>query len=149
MSQLKSQMAEQMHQAQAKYTYFLLAVAASGIALAVQRTTGEALNWRHSLLGLAVVFWGASFFAGCRNRGYFSSTLYANLALLALQDGSHPESPSHPEAVRAACEGVRDAAEQNSAAGNKWGKLQFRLLVVGAILFVVWHACEMAATTSM
>lgn len=147
MSDMKEQLAKQLQEAQAKYTYFLLATAASGIALAVQRTTGQTLGWDHLLLGLAVVLWGASFFAGCRNRAYFSSTLYANVALLQLQDGSHPEAPTHPQAVGAACEGVRTAAASNSASGNTWGKWQFRLLIAGALFFLAWHIVCMAKST--
>lgn len=149
MSDLKQQIADQLHQAQAKYTYFLLAASASGIALAVQRTDGQPLNWSHVLLGVAVSLWGASFFAGCRNRGYFSSTLYSNIALLQLQDGSHPETPTHQEAVAAACEGVLAAAESNSASGSTWGKWQFRLLIIGALFFLAWHIVGMANTTAL
>jgi hypothetical protein len=147
MSDLKSQIAAQLHEAQGKYVYLLLAAAASGIALAVQRTAGDALNLGHSVLGLAVLLWGFSFFAGCRNRSYFHTTLYANVGLLSLQDGSHPEAPTHPEALEAACDGVRSAAEQNSTNAVKWGKIQFRLLVAGAVSFLAWHVIEMLANT--
>lgn len=140
---LKKHISNQLAEAQSKYTYFLLAIAASAIALVVQRTTGKALNWNMLPLALAVICWAGSFFAGCRNRAYFSSTLYANAALLQIQDGTHPGIPSHPDAVRAASEGVREAAESNSSMANSWGHWQFRLLVLGAILFLVWHILEM------
>ncbi len=140
---MKTEIAKQLHDAQAKYTYFILAVAASGIALAVQRTTGDALSWIHLPLGLAVLSWAASFFAGCRNRDYFSTTLFANLAGLQLEDGTHPETPSHPQARATAYEGVRQAAESNSASASFWGKMQFRLLVLGALFFLAWHVIEM------
>lgn len=139
MSDLKEQLANQLHEAQAKYTYFLLAAAASGIALAVQQTAGQHIAWQHAILGVPVILWAGSFFAGCQNRHFFNSTLFANIALLQLHDGSHPESPAHPEAIAAACDGVRIAAEENSASGNTWGKWQFRLLIYGALGFVVWH----------
>jgi hypothetical protein len=145
MPELKTHLSKQLGDAQSKYTYFLLAIAASGIALAVQRTTGHPLSWALIPLGLAVASWGGSFFAGCRNRAYFSSTLYANLALLPMQDGNS-EVPLHPRsAVAAAAEGVRKAAEHNSSMANFWGKLQFRLLVLGAALFIIWHVVEMSA----
>jgi len=142
----KRQLATQLNDAQAKYTYFLLAVAASAIAWAIQRTTGHSLEWQMIPLGLAVLSWAGSFWCGCRNRAYFSSTLYANLALLDLQDGSHPKTPSHPDAIQAACAGVCRTAEQNSTSANFWGRLQFRLLVAGAVLFLLWHVMEMEKT---
>jgi hypothetical protein len=140
---LKTHLSKQLAEAQSKYTYFLLAVAASAIALVVQRTTGQSLNWNMIPIGLAVACWAGSFFSGCRNRAYFSSTLYANAAFLQIQDGTHPNVPSHPDAVKAASQGVREAAESNSSIANFWGHLQFRLLVLGAICFLVWHIIEM------
>ncbi len=140
---LKIHISQQLSEAQSKYTYFLMAVAASAIALAVQRTTGKPLNWEMIPLGLAVACWAGSFFAGCRNRAYFSSTLYANGALLQIQDGTHPDVPFHPDTVKAASQGVREAAEENSSMANFWGHLQFRLLVSGVISFLVWHIIVM------
>jgi hypothetical protein len=142
-SELKTHLSKQLAEEQSKYTYFLLAVAASAIALAVQRTTGRALTLNMIPLGLAVACWLGSFFAGCRNRAYFSSTLYANVALLQVRDGTDPNVPSHPDAVAAAAEGVREAAERNSSMGNFWGHWQFRLLIIGAACFLVWHVVEM------
>lgn len=136
-SELKAHLSKQLAEAQSKYTYFLLAVAASAIALAIQRTTGCPLNWNMIPLGLAVACWAGSFFAGCRNRAYFSSTLYANAALLQVQDGTRPD------AVVAAAQGIREAAVHNSSMANFWGHLQFRLLVLGATCFLVWHVVEM------
>ncbi len=144
MGDLPTKLAEQLHEAQAKYVYFLLAAAASGIALAVQQTAGDALDWRHTTLGVAVVCWAVSFFAGCKNRAFFHSTLYANAALAQLQDGSYLERLPHPKQVEAACEGVRQAANENSASANAWGKLQFRALVAGALFFLAWHVSQMA-----
>lgn len=142
-SELKTHLSKQLAEAQSKYTYFLLAVAASVIALVIQRTTGRPLNWNMIPLGLAVACWAGSFFAGCRNRAYFSSTLYANAALLQVQDGAHPDVPSHPDAVVVAVQGIREAADHNSSMANFWGHLQFRLLVLGATCFLVWHVIEM------
>lgn len=146
MSGLKSEISKQLHEQQGKYTYFLLAAAASCIALAVQRTTGSGLGWKHVPLGLAVLCWAGSFWAGCRNRLFFASTLYATVSLLQLEEGSHPQQPDHPLGVRAAVEGVTNATEKNSTAANRWARWQFRLLIVGALFFLAWHVLEMACT---
>lgn len=148
MSDLQTDIAKQLHEAHAKYTYFILAAAASGIALCVQRTTDAELAWKHLLLGFAVLSWAGSFIAGCRNRAYHNTTLYANLTFLKLEDGTHPETPAHPQAQLAACEGVRHAAESNASSGNFFGHLQFRLLVLGAVFFLAWHIGLMAMRTS-
>lgn len=141
---IKLHITQQLNESQSKYTYFLLAAAASCIALAIQRTTGMALSWKELPLGVAVICWGFSFWAGCYNRAYHSTTLYANVALLQLADGTHPNQPSHPQIVQAAMEGVTAAAEQNSTAANRWGTWQFRMLITGAVLFLCWHIIGMA-----
>ena len=142
-NELKTHLSKQLVEAQTKYIYFLLAVAASAIALAIQRTTGRALTLNMIPLGIAVLSWSGSFFAGCRNRAYFSSTLYANAALIKAQEGTHPDVPNPPDAIAAAVNGIREAAENNSSMANFWGHLQFRLLIFGAICFLVWHIIEM------
>jgi hypothetical protein len=86
-------------------------------------------------LGLAVLCWSGSFFSGCRNRAYYSSMLHTNVALLNVQDGTHPGVPFHADAIAAASEGIKEAAGYNSSKANLWGHLQFRLLVLGAIFF--------------
>ncbi len=144
MADLKEQMAQQLHDEQSKYTYFVLAAAASCIALVVQRTTGLSLKWTQLPVAFAVVAWGASFWAGCYNRAYFNTTVFANIAYLQLAHGSHPNQPRHPDMVKAAMEGVSAAAERNSAAGNRWGKWQFRMFITGGLLFLCWHIVEMA-----
>lgn len=141
---MKIRITEQLHEAQGKYVYFLLAVAASAIAFVVQKTEGKALTLDLIPLGVAVLLWAGSFTAGCFNRAYFGSTLFANINLLNLQDRTHPDLPPR-QYVEAACEGVREAAQKNSASASFWGRWQFRLLIAGAIFFLAWHVLQMAA----
>ena len=148
MNDLKEQIAKQLHEAQAKYTYFLLAAAGAGIALAIQQTAGLPLNWGQLPLGLAILSWGASFWSGCYNRAYFHTTLIANVAFLQLKDGDHPKQPPTPNETRGAIEGTSIAAERNSSSANRWGNRQFRLLILGAIFFLCWHIIEMARKPS-
>ena len=142
-NELQTHLSKQMTDAQTKYTYFLLAVAASAIALVVQRTTGHSLELNMIPLGLAVACWSGSFFSGCRDRAYFSSTLYANIALLKAQNGTLPGVPYSPDAINAASQGIREAIEYNNDRLTFWGNMQFRLLALGAVCFLVWHIIEM------
>lgn len=54
------------HEGYTKYVYFLLAAAAAGIALAMNMTASSIISWSQVPLGFSVVFWGLSFYAGCR-----------------------------------------------------------------------------------
>lgn len=61
----------QLHSAsiesQRRYTYLLIAVAASAIALTLKNTENELLNWYLIPVGVAAVCWGLSFYIGLRH----------------------------------------------------------------------------------
>ena len=136
-----------LHEYQKKYTYFLAAAAASGVALAVARTEGAVLSWGQVPLAVAVLAWAVSFFAGCRYVGYVNATLYANHELLRVQAGRHPETGQNPQMVQAACEGILSAIAANNERASRWGRWQFRLLVAGGVSYVAWHVVEMYQRT--
>ena len=140
-------MSKLLADAQSKYTYFLMAIAASAIALVIQRTTDRSLELNMIILGVAVVSWAGSFFAGCINRSYFNATVLANIAVIQIKRGQHSDVPNHPDFIEAAARGAYKGAEENSSSANFWGHLQFRLLVFGACAYIAWHIWEMANTT--
>ena len=144
MSDAANELKKLLDQASLKHTYFLLAVAASAIALSVQRTTGMAMTWRMIPLGLAVLAWGVSFFAGCREARDSLSALYGNALFYQFREGSHRDTPIDPGARRAKCDRVYRATEKKMLAAAAWSKAQFRLLILGGLLFLVWHVMEMA-----
>ena len=84
---------------QDKYTYFLLAITASVVAFSVQKTSGLKLVWPMLPLGFAVLFWGISFYFGCKSLIWVQTSIYANYSLLQLHKGVHPEQPDHPSNV--------------------------------------------------
>jgi len=129
---------------QKKYTYFLLATSGAAIGFAVNQTQSSALTWSQIPLGFAVLCWGLSFFFGCRHVQYVVSNLFANLALFKVQRGEHPNLESNSlEERKIASQGIREAMESNSNEANRYFKKQFRFLIIGAVLFIVWHILEM------
>lgn len=137
----------QLRTAQDKYTYFLLAAAASGIGFAIHQTNDKLLAWSMVPLALGVISWALSFFFGCRHVLYVNSTIYANYELLRVQKGLHPQAGTHPQAIAAASEGIRQAIEGNNEQATGFARLQFRLLILGALFYVAWHILEMAIRT--
>ena len=134
--------------AQDKYSYFLLAAVAAAIGLSLQRTATSTMEWSMIPLGFAVLAWGGSFFCGCRHLQYISSTLFANMALFQIKQGSHPSVPRDPAHIQAASKAASSAIESNSNRANKFGQAQFRLLIIGALLFIGWHITEMTIRTT-
>jgi hypothetical protein len=130
-------------EAQSKYTYFVLAAAGAGIGLAVNQTRDAAMGWLHAPLGAAVVAWGLSFYFGCRHLRCANSILTANIDLLRVQTGQYPWAEADPrERVAAESRMRADLQSQIHCAAQLAGR-QFRYLVTGGVLYVVWHAWEM------
>jgi len=146
-SEIETELYRQLRTSQDKITYFLLAAAASGIALAVNNTAGSILSYSQIPLALAVVSWGLSFYFGCQHLHYVASTLYANAALLDVLKGRHKEVGQNPHLIEAASSGIREAMESNIEIASKYGTWQFRLIVAGALFYIGWHLTEMAIRT--
>lgn len=130
--------------AQDKYTYFLLAAAGAAIGFAVQKTEGLRLSWQLASCGVAVLCWGLSFYCGCKNISWVKASIFANYSLLQLRQGSHPEQPPHPQLVQAAICGVESALGKNTAKAAFYYSWQFRLLIAGAVFFIIWHIQRLA-----
>jgi hypothetical protein len=132
---------------QDKYVYFLLAVAAAAVAYAMKLTSTSRLSYSMIPLGISVLFWGISFYCGCKNIGYVLSTLYANIHLLFIQKGEDSRVGQNPSLIEAASEGVIQAMENNSNTANFYARIQFRFLIAGAVFFLSWHIIEMIIRT--
>lgn len=126
------------------YTYFLLSAAGAAIGFAVVRTDDLAMSWWLVPVGLSTISWGLSFYCGCQNLVWVQSSLYANFNLLQLRRGSHPDQPPHPDLTSAAIAGVSQALKQNGQSAQFYAVWQFRLLLLGAVLFIAWRVVEMA-----
>ena len=141
------QLHDQLRKAQDKYVYFLLAVAASAIAFSVQITKDSTFEYSLIPLGIAVMFWGTSFFCGCRNIQYVNNIIYSNAEFLKIKSGIHPEVGPNPGYISAASQGIMEAIKSNQDSASSFGKWQFRFIVLGGLSFVCWHLTEMALRT--
>ena len=133
-----------LHEGQKKYAYFLLAVVGAAITVVINQTQNTSLAMSHIPLAIAVLLWGASFFSVCRYLAYMNATLYANSEIFRVRRGEHPDLlDANPGKIEAAIKGIEEAMEDNSERANRLFHLQFNLLVVGAIFYIVWHVLEM------
>ena len=136
-----------LREGQTRYTYFLLAAAGAGIALAVNQTHNSPLSPLQIPLAAAVLSWGLSFFFGCKHLGYVFAALSWNITLLQVESGTHPLVGEHPQLAPEACPGIQEAMERHAIKASRWGNRQFRFLLAGGILYVAWHVLEMYART--
>jgi hypothetical protein len=127
-----------------KYIYFLLAAAGACIAFAISQTQTATISIYKAPLAAAVVFWGLSFYFGCRQLLQMMNMLQQNYQFLRMQAGTHPEFPPHPDAVDA----IGQHLEELSNKSGKYGSYQFKFLILGAVFFIGWHVLEMTLRTS-
>ena len=122
---------------QGKYVYLLLAVAASAVGFAVQKTTGVGMQWSQLPLAVATGLWGTSFYCGCRHLLWSQATLAANSDLIKFKNENKPELAA----------AARSAMIGNAGDAECYAKWQFRLLMIGAVSFLLWHVLEMFLLT--
>ena len=133
---------------QEKYHYFLLAAAGAAIGFAVQKTDGIALSWWLLPVACATMSWALSFWCGCMAIRWVNTAMSANYHLLLLGDGRHLRQPQTPIETAAAKKGVTDAIGISIEKASTFAKFQFRLFVLGAVLFITWRVLEMSRLSS-
>jgi hypothetical protein len=141
------EMHKQHRMGQDKYTYFILAVAAAGIAFSIEKTTGQKLSWSMLPLGIAVILWALSFFFGCKHLYWVQASMSANYSLLQLHKGVHADQPEDPQRLEAAKRGVSSALDLTMEKNEFYGQWQFRMLILGAVFFITWHIAKMVIFT--
>ncbi len=134
--------AEAVRSLQTRHTYFLLGAAASGIALAVSQTMDAVPEPRLLILAAAVASWAASFVTGCRYATGSVGLLLLNADVLKARHGKSaanelPGSERMPPAL--VSDVLAEGYEEENAKVAKRGDWQFTLLVVGAVVYLIWH----------
>jgi len=137
-------------ESQLKYSYFLLAAAGAAIAFALKQTETAPILLRQIPLGFAVGCWALSFYFGCKYLSWAHATLLSNAALHQIQRGTFTEFPLPPgeAAARFAEEEFRKITYTNAEGASWRAQWQFRLLIAGAIAYIVWHVLGMVARTA-
>jgi hypothetical protein len=142
--------------AEDKYVYFLLASASAAIFVALQRTSSVGFQESQILLGFAGVCWIGSFVAGCLNRGLKISSskkrfwarslaIVRPMAYLEAREKGI-DTAKLPELLEMFDElATRDhaASIKDHDTARACYKYQVRLLVLGGVIFVLWHLQEM------
>ena len=131
-----------------KYTYFLLAVAASAVAFAIQKTESATFTWWLVPMGFAVLSFGLSFVFGVLTLIRVNAAIGANYQLLQLHAGLHQDQPSMPDELQAAKTGVARGIAHSSTRAKKYTDRQFWWLIAGAVFFVAWHVLQIYLRTA-
>lgn len=149
MSLTKTDIYKQLNDSQDKFAYFSLAVAASAIAYALQKTEGKLISWSLLPLALSVLSWLYSFFLGCQWLKSKSHVLYLNYQLLEVQEGTHNLTGTNREAQQIGIETLSSLMNKISDKAAKNLSRHLTLIILGVVFFVVWYVWEMLKTSNI
>jgi hypothetical protein len=147
MTSLKEELYKQIRVQQDKYTYFMLAVAASAIAYSIQKTENRFFEYSLVPLGFAILCWGFSFFYGCRYITYVTVVLLANFKMFVVAEGADDDVPNHDEAKSEAIQGLKRDIAYNNSKAIRYYRRQTNLVLAGVVFFIVWNVFEMYLRT--
>jgi hypothetical protein len=126
---------QKLHEAQEKYTYYILGIDVVVIGFIIANNQIIKLIIQNIPLGISIILLSLSFLFGMRQIEYVNSTIYANMELLKIKAGIHPDVPRQREYIDAASDGVKMAIENNSNKIQRLGNWQGRLLILGLLAY--------------
>jgi hypothetical protein len=122
-----------------KYAHLLLAVTASAIAFSVQKTGNAKLAWSLIPMGFAILSWGSSLYCGYKTLICTQNSMKATYSLLQISKGVHVDQPNSDQELAIAKKAGIDVIKENTEKAYLFEIWQYRLLIIGAICFLIWH----------
>lgn len=141
---LELELSKQFKASQEKYIYFLLAAAASAIGFAMTQSKEEPFHFIHIPLGLSLGLWAVSFISGLRFLEYAANSTFQNQNYLAFKRElrSYRGGDAAELLVRFKA-GLNETIEKQQKKMRFYGGLQSRSLLLGALVYIVWHGTRM------
>jgi len=136
-----------LREAHDKYTYFMLAAVGAAITVVLNRTQSAQLEWSQVPLAVAVVAWGLSFYFGTRRLHYGHLSLGMNAELLKVLAGEHPKVGPNQQMIQMARAALIEDMGRLASRATRSERLQFSLLMIGAMSYICWHILEMYLRT--
>jgi hypothetical protein len=135
------------HTVSLRHVYFLLAAAGAAIGLIVNETQSVGLSISQIPLGLAVVSLGMSFLFGCLYVENNKEIIRLNSLFLLVESDQLPWTSNNPQMKRYALTDTNTHVDTALARFRFNGVWQFRCLILGGVLYLVWHIWQMYLRT--
>ena len=87
----KQEFINQVHSGQNQYTYFIMAIDASGIAFALSKLDSKVFTLQMILFFCAIISWGLSFFSGIRFQQLKNEALQIEYYNMDMREEDYPE----------------------------------------------------------
>ncbi len=126
-----------------KYVTFFLTVAGASIGFSTTQSSGLVLSVWVVPLAVALLFWGGSFYCGCRCLDLELSMLTLDADAARVAGGKNQFSNMIPPEVEFSNANYINVFSFMSNRFSFFYKLQFYFYCIGALFFLCWHGIEM------
>ena len=140
----KQELFNQFNSGRNQYTYFIMAIDASGIGFALAKVDEKVFTWPLSIFLFAIISWAVSFFAGIRFQQQKNKILLLEYKNMDTREVDYPGIMGDQLLIEAASTKIKVQAGE----AQKKIYLSYNLLnlfmILGIIFYVAYQIWEMA-----
>lgn len=139
----KKEFFNQFNSGQNQYTYFILAIDASGIAFALNKIDEKVFAWSLVMFAIAILCWAISFFSGLRFQQLKNEYYLLEFKNMDMRESDHPETMGRPNLIDIEEAKLNEQAKVLQKKMHVMYNLLNYLMLLGIIFFVVYEVWEM------
>jgi hypothetical protein len=143
----KEEFFNQFNSGQNQYTYFIMAIDASGIAFAISRIDEKVFSWPLILFSLSVIFWAISFFAGIRFQQLKNENLLLEYKNMDIREEDFPGIAGDKVIIEQESAKLKLQAEKAQNRMHLMYNLLNYFMILGMISFIAYQIWEMIIRT--
>jgi hypothetical protein len=143
----KQEFFNQFNSGQNQYTYFIMAIDASGIGFAISKVDQKNFACPLILFSLAIISWAISFFAGIRFQQLKNENLLIEYKNLDIREGDFPGINSDKTLIEQESAKLKSQAESAQKKMHIMYNLLNYFMILGMILFIIYQIWEMMIRT--
>lgn len=136
---------KQFREQQERYTYYLIALCVAAIGYSINIIRGLTFTYHQIFLFLSFLPWVTSVYLGLKRIKLVISILFNQDAYLKAHKGTLDELKEnpHPDYQKAAIKEIRKGLVKDYKVADRIGNWQYRLFLIGFLLFIIWALIEM------
>lgn len=140
----KQEFFTQFNSGQNQYTYFIMAIDASGIAFALSKIDEKLFTWSLIPFFLAILAWAVSFFSGLRFQQLKNENLLLEYKNMDVRKGDFPGIGDDKALIDAESAKLVSHAEKIQVKIHLMYNLLNYFMILGMIFFITYQIWEMA-----
>lgn len=138
----KNEFFNQFNSGQMQYTYFIMAIDASGIALALNKIDEKVFTWSMILFALGIVCWAISFFSGIRFQQLRNEYHLLEFKNMDIRESDYPGINGDKILIDAENAKITVKANRIQKSLHVMYNLLNYFMIGGMIFFCLYEICE-------